>query len=575
MKQTTLLSDETLKTASVTQGDLGPYPVLHEQADVPARDGTVLIGDIYHPAGQADSPVILMRTPYGRANWTHEGIYWASHGYRTVVQDCRGTSSYFAEAADGADTVQWIEQAPWFGNALLLKGFSYLGFTAWATASTRPASLRALSIQVYSSDRVSSWYPGGSFGLDNALPWTAGQASAVDSSDRSVDLSVPGPDDASFNHLPLRDADIALTGVPIPFYRERLRYEATDPHWAPLNFSSLLSETGLPVLLVAGWYDFHRRYMWQDYQRLRSRAHGDTRLIVGPWSHTGLINDLRLVNAETRRWFGRHLADPARPPADPDQGRTSVRLYVTHGRGWAELPDWPPASATATTLYLAADHTLAESAAAESAHTYVYDPADPTPAVGVSTLGGPEIALPIDNRALEARPDVLTYTAPAVQAPVTLAGTAHASLFVNSTEPTADFFVRLTDVHPDGTSMNIVDGILRITPPAPLQGDTPVPAEVTLGPLAHRLSAGHALRVQVSSGAHPVYARNPGGTEAPATTTKLHAATQRIHLGGRQASAITIDISHHEIDAIRSHRLGWSGEQMGTACTGAAGERRA
>jgi len=555
MNEPSLLSDDSRKAASATQGDLGPHAVLREHADVPVRDGTVLSSDIYHPAGEPDSPVILMRTPYGRANWVDEGIYWASHGYRAMVQDSRGTSSYFAEAADGADTVTWIEQAPWFGDALLLKGFSYLGFAAWATASTRPASLRALSIQVYSSDRVSSWYPGGSFGLDNALPWAAGQASAVDSADRSMDAGLPGPDiDAAFNHLPLQDADIALTGAPVPFYRERLRYGGADPHWAPLNFSSLLSETDLPVLLIEGWYDFHRRYMWEDYQRLRSRPHGDTRLVVGPWSHVGLINDLRLVNAETRRWFSRHLAPAPTPPAGPSDSRTSVRLYVTPGRGWAELPDWPPASATATTFYLRGDRTIAESSAPEAVHTYVYDPADPTPAVGLSSLGGPETALPTDNRSLEARPDVLTYTAPAFEAPVTLAGAARARLFVNSTEPTADFFVRVTDVHPDGTSVNIADGILRITQPAPLQGDAPVPAEVDLGPLAHRLSAGHALRVQVSSGAHPMYARNPGGTEPPATTTELHAATQRIHLGGRHASAITIDISHDEIDIAPSEQ---------------------
>ena len=550
MNQLNRLTADSLKAASVTQGGLGPHAVLREHAEVPVRDGTLLNSDIYHPAGQADGPVILMRTPYGRANWTDEGIYWASHGYRIMVQDSRGTSSYFAEADDGADTVKWIEQAPWFGNALLLKGFSYLGFTAWATASTRPASLRALSIQVYSSDRVSSWYPGGSFGLDNALPWTAGQARAVDSSDRSLDLGIPGPDDASFNHLPLQDADVALTGAPVPFYRERLRYGAADPHWAPLNFSSLLSETGLPVLLIAGWYDFHRRYMWQDYERLRSRPHGDTRLVVGPWSHTGLINDLRLVNAETRRWFSRHLTPAPTPPAGPDENRASVRLYVTPGRGWAELPGWPPASATATTFYLRGDRALAESPAPEAVHTYIYDPADPTPAVGLSTLGGPDIALPADNRALEARPDVLAYTTPAFEAPVTLAGAARARLFVNSTEPTADFFVRLTDVHPDGTSVNIADGILRITSPEPLQGDVPVTADVDLGPLAHRLSAGHALRVQVSSGAHPVYARNPGGTEPPATATELHAATQGIHLGGRDASTITVDISPDEIDIV-------------------------
>jgi predicted acyl esterase len=91
----------------------------------------------------------------------------------------------------------------------------------------------------------------------------------------------PRPDDASFNHLPLLDADIALTGAPIPFYRERLRYDGADPHWAPLNFSSLLSETDLPVLLIAGWYDFHRRYMWQDHLRLRSRPHA-ARTRCGP-----------------------------------------------------------------------------------------------------------------------------------------------------------------------------------------------------------------------------------------------------------------------------------------------------
>ena len=175
MNQLSRLTGDSLKAASTTQGGLGSHAVLREHAEVPVRDGRLLSSDIYHPAGQADGPVILMRTPYGRANWTDEGSYWASHGYHVMVQDSRGTSSYFAEAADGADTVKWIEQAPWLGNALLLKGFSYLGFTAWATASTRPASLRALSIQVYSSDRVSSWYPGGSFGLDNALPGQPGR----------------------------------------------------------------------------------------------------------------------------------------------------------------------------------------------------------------------------------------------------------------------------------------------------------------------------------------------------------------------------------------------------------------
>lgn len=556
MSQPAPVTDDSRTAAAATQGSLGLQAVLREQAHVPMRDGTVLGSDLYHPAGQADGPVILLRTPYGRANWTDEGIYWASHGYRAVVQDCRGTSSYFDEAADGADTVTWIEQAPWFGGALLLKGFSYLGFAAWAAASSHPASLRALSIQVYSSDRVSSWYPGGSFGLDNALPWAAGQASAAGSSGRSMDLGLPGAQaDAAYSHLPLQDADIALTGAPVPFYRERLRYGPGDPHWAPLNFSSLLSETELPVLLIAGWYDFHRRYMWQDYQRLASRRRGETRLVVGPWSHAGLMNDLRLVNTETRRWFGRHLApEPAEPghAAGPGGSRSSVRLYVTPGRGWAELPGWPPASASAVTLYLSGDGAISKTPGEQAVASYIYDPADPTPAVGLSSLGGPEIALPADNRPLEARRDVLTYTTAPFAAPVTLAGSARARIFISSSEPTADVFVRLTDVHADGASINIADGIVRLTPASLLDGDAPARADVDLGPLAHRLSAGHALRVQVSSGAHPVYARNPGGSGPAATATQLHRATQRIYLGGRHASQLTIAISADEVDAAAS-----------------------
>jgi predicted acyl esterase len=119
------------------------------------------------------------------------------------------------------------------------------------------------------------------------------------------------------------------------------------------------------------------------------------------------------------------------------------------------LPDWPPPSAAATTFYLRGDRTIAESSAPEVVHTYIYDPADPTPAVGLSTLGGPETALPTDNRALEARPDVLTYTTPTFTAPATLAGAARARLFVTSTEPTADFFVAsptFTPTEPASTS---------------------------------------------------------------------------------------------------------------------------
>ena len=38
---------------------------------------------------------------------------------------------------------------------------------------------------------------------------------------------------------------------------------------------------------------------------------------------------------------------------------------------------------------------------------------------------------------------------------------------------------------------------------------------------AHRFAAGHRLRLQVSGGAHPRFARNTGSGEPPATATQL------------------------------------------------------
>jgi hypothetical protein len=40
-----------------------------------------------------------------------------------------------------------------------------------------------------------------------------------------------------------------------------------------------------------------------------------------------------------------------------------------------------------------------------------------------------------------------------------------------------------------------------------------------LWPTGHRFAAGHRIRLQVSSGAHPRYARNLGTSEDPATAT--------------------------------------------------------
>ncbi|MFF3950977.1 CocE/NonD family hydrolase C-terminal non-catalytic domain-containing protein [Streptomyces sp. NPDC001902] len=65
---------------------------------------------------------------------------------------------------------------------------------------------------------------------------------------------------------------------------------------------------------------------------------------------------------------------------------------------------------------------------------------------------------PFDQRAIEARPDVLT-------APLEVAGRMTVVLTTTSDGP-ATWVARLCDVHADGTSINLADGVARAEGPA-------------------------------------------------------------------------------------------------------------
>jgi X-Pro dipeptidyl-peptidase C-terminal non-catalytic domain len=59
-------------------------------------------------------------------------------------------------------------------------------------------------------------------------------------------------------------------------------------------------------------------------------------------------------------------------------------------------------------------------------------------------------------------------------------------------------------------------------------------------PAGHRFGAGHRLQVQVSSGAHPVYARNLGTGDPPVAATLMRPADQAIHHEPGRLSSVVI-----------------------------------
>ncbi|MFD9699912.1 CocE/NonD family hydrolase [Lentzea sp. NPDC059081] len=158
------------------------------ERDVPVRmrDGVVLRVDVFRPEGQSDLPVLLTYSPYGKharkgfhmlypqgdedrgfvdpgtedvtvSHYTvWEGpdpLYWCGRGFAVVNADARGswgsegTLTFHSpqEADDGFDLVEWAAGQPWSNGRVGMTGVSYLAWSQWNVAATRPPHLYAIN----------------------------------------------------------------------------------------------------------------------------------------------------------------------------------------------------------------------------------------------------------------------------------------------------------------------------------------------------------------------------------------------------------------------------------------------
>ena len=150
---------------------------------------------------------------------------------------------------------------------------------------------------------------------------------------------------------------------------------------------------------------------------------------------------------------------------------------------------------------------------------------------------------PCDNRALEARPDVVSYTSAPLDRDLPVIGLVSVVLYVRSSCEYTDFFTRLCDVAPNGVSTNICDGLLRLSPENITAGrDGIIRVRTDLWPTACLFAKGHRLRLQVSSGSHPRFSRNTGSGEPLATATTLHVAHQQIFHDPEHPAALILPV---------------------------------
>jgi hypothetical protein len=344
----------------------------------------------------------------------------------------------------------------------------------------------------------------------------------------------------AFFHLPLLTADEVAIGQPSELYREMAEAGADHHYWETVDHTKVVA-AGPRACFLGGWHDIFLDGLLADFERQQA-AGLRSYLLVGPWSHLQYDGYVSSSFQLGLAWFDHVLkGSPTRPQRSP------VRLFVQGAGVWRDEERWPPPSSTVR-LHLHGNGAVKtgrlflEPPAVDAApDRYRYDPADPTP-----NLGGPKLAGdagPVDNRPLEQRADVLVFSTSPLRADLEIVGYVAAELYVSSSQPSADFFVRLTDVDLRGRSLNVCDGIVRVEPGrGDLLADGSVRVTVPMSATAYRFKAGHRVRVQVSSGAHPRFARNLGTAGNQATMTTMAVADQTLYHDSVRPSALLLPV---------------------------------
>ncbi|TDE34397.1 CocE/NonD family hydrolase [Nonomuraea mesophila] len=513
---------------------------VRRNVEIPASDGVRLLATHYYPAGQRRPPLVLMRSPYGRGNALDRlPALLAERGYQVLYQSLRGTAGsggrfdgFVIDPADGDGTLSWLRAQPWFGGELATWGASYLGFVQWELAARDIPEWKIALIQDAPSSFAEGFmYPGGAFATGNALGWVQ-LVERMFTGGYGITRQLAGLVGAARRlsratlALPLQEADRALTGHAVPWFRDWVTHGPGEPYWASTDHRANTARMPPVVHLQGGWHDFFLPSMLADYAALAATGR-QVRLLVGPWGHgrglytrQGLTDALAMLDAAL---LGR-------------QAPSGVRLFVTGAGRWIDAPAWPPVH-EATPWFLTPDGGL--SPTPHDGHSapsrYRYNPADPTP-----TVGGTQVGLSAgakDTRAVEARADVLTFTTAPLATDVEAVGPVRVRLHARSDNPNVDYFARLCDVDARGRSINVCDGIVRLRDPGDIRT-----VEIALWPMAHRFKRGNRIRLQVSSGAHPRFGRNPGSGEPLATGTGLRASEHEIFHDHHHLSALWLPL---------------------------------
>ncbi len=596
------------------------YDYIKRDVMIPMRDGVKLYTVIVIPKGATHAPMILTRTPYNAAKRAERSRsphmldilpqgdeVFVRDGYIRVFQDIRGKygseGEYFMtrflrgpfntsatdDSTDAYDTIDWlVKNVPESNGKVGMLGSSYEGFTVVeALVNPHPA----LKVAAPMSPMVDGWMGDDWFHF-GAFRQTNFDYFTDQTTVRGEGHPIPreGYDDYT-NYLRAGSAgDFAkAAGLDqLPWWRKTAEHPAYDAFWQAQALDRVMAAQPLkvPTMWIQGLWD--QEDMWgaiHSYQVVEPKdtANNMNFLVMGPWRHSGVNYDgsslgplkwdgdtaLQFRRDVLKPFFDQYLKDGA-----PKANTPPVFIYNTGANHWDRLKSWPLACPDCATkskpLYLTSGFGLSFTAPSEKNSSasgydeYVSDPQRPVPYIPRPVEADDHVAwtrwLVDDQRFVDGRPDVLSYTTPTLTEPVRISGTPVVNLVASTTGTDSDWVVKLIDVYPDqvpsqkemggyqlAVAMDIFRGRYResFETAKPIAANTPLAYKFILPTTNHVFQPGHKIMVQVQSSWFPLYDRNPQ-TFVPnmffAKPEDYVKATQRIYHADGAASFIDLPV---------------------------------
>jgi len=506
------------------------------ETEIIMSDGTALSTSLFIPKGNGKFPAVLVRTPYNK--YAEEWMGQAFNLFRiaVVTQDVRGKYKsggkyypFINERKDGLETLSWIRKQPWSDGRIAGWGGSYVGYTQWAISD----SLDFMTLLLTGARLYDFVYPDSLFSLQTAGIWGFDNAS-----EKLNGLNEDTVRRKLFT-LPLLAADDSAI-KDIGYFNDWLHHEKFDSYWQQMDFRG---KTGAPFLSMAGWYDLFLKTQISDFQALEASGNNKGRLVIGPWAHGPFgepneyggpekSGDPKLIFKYVRRVLKGKKENLGGPLKD-----TKYNLFIMERNEYIGSETWPPEETTSTPFYLGPGGYIGTDAPAkEGKLVYEYNPGDPYPSLGGTSLG--KGVGPARQNSSSERKDQLVFKMKVDKEPLILLGPVDANLWLSSTASCTDFYVLLQDEFPDGKIINIQEGGASVK----LNGSDPQKTAISAWATGYQLNEGHTLRVVIASSWFPRFNRNLNNCEPISTAKTVVSATQSVFYGTGSPSAIILPV---------------------------------